>query len=143
MTVPELHRRITADLLPLSLPFEEVQIVRPATGESAGSPARDFLDLAAAEIDGDDVFVQRRGHWFRVAAPEPAQALCDIMFQLQDDVMDELGRPWPEVTDDDGAHLAVLTPSLGEGGFAEWSDGKGTRCPIGELSSTFGPRVRW
>ena len=71
------------------------------------------------------------------------QTLCLAMDQIQDDVMDELGRPWPELVDDHDTFVSVLVPGLLAEGGAVWSDGRGHQCAIGELRSSFGDRVRW
>jgi hypothetical protein len=59
---------------------------------------------------------------------------------VQDDMMDELGCPWPELAlPNEGS--TVLQPATAGSGTAEWQ-GRGARCAIGTLQDTFGHLLR-
>ena len=70
------------------------------------------------------------------AADDPAGLAAAVASTLQDYVIDELGRPWPEVEID--GRPAVLEPRVGTDGAAEWGRGEVGYCPVGGL----GPRLR-
>ena len=54
---------------------------------------------------------------------------------MQDDAMDHLNRPWPELV----SPAVVLQPRIDERGEAVWaSDDGSVQCPVGQLQSTFG-----
>lgn len=60
--------------------------------------------------DTDDLFAQADGHWMRVSATAVQDAAAIILSQLQDDVIDSLGRGWPEITNADGTFAGVAVP---------------------------------
>jgi hypothetical protein len=61
----------------------------------------------------------------------PSAAAVEIASYLQDVVMDELNRPWPDTVGPDGRDT-VLEPRLGSAGTPEWA-GRGVVCRFGEL----------
>lgn len=67
-------------------------------------------------------------------ADAPAATAVEVASYLQDFVMDELNRPWPEIRTPDG-RTAVLEPRLGQAGRPEWA-GRGVVCEFGGLGST-------
>ncbi len=80
-------------------------------------------------------------HTFRLVLGDGgAQLAVAAAGVLQDDVMDELGAPWPEVAVPGGG-TAVLEPAVSASGVAEWR-GTAVRCPIGALQRTYGSRIR-
>lgn len=59
---------------------------------------------------------------------------CQLLAgQVQDDVIAESGRPWPEVRSPGGGYLGVLVPGL-VGGVAVWRLGDAAFCPVGLLN---------
>jgi hypothetical protein len=111
-----------------------------------GEPRLEFAGLAfrpIAEWSGDphdeDHLAVSGGHSFRVGRDEGVeQATVYVADRLQDDVVDQLWRPWPALLLPD-AREAVLDPCLSEDGIAVWTTGAGYRCPIGRLHATFAP----
>jgi hypothetical protein len=67
-------------------------------------------------------------------ADAPATVAVEAASYLQDFVMDQLNRPWPEIRAPDG-QSAVLEPRLGPEGAPEWA-GRGVVCAFGSLGST-------
>jgi hypothetical protein len=64
-------------------------------------------------------------------ADAPAAFAVEVASYLQDVVMDELNRPWPEVPARDG-RSTVLEPRLGPEGMPEWA-GRGVVREFGRL----------
>ena len=63
------------------------------------------------------------------------EAACTVvMDELQDGVMDRLGRPWPELVDADGGFVGVLEPRLVTG-IACWVLRGVPFCAVGQLSA--------
>jgi hypothetical protein len=85
----------------------------------------------------DEVLGVTDTHAFRLALGDGAADLAvRAASVLQDDVMDDLGAPWPEVRTS-GASPVVLEPVVGETGVGQWKGGSHT-CLIGELRQVFG-----
>ncbi|MFT4231767.1 MAG: hypothetical protein QM606_03195 [Leucobacter sp.] len=57
----------------------------------------------------------------------------EIMNEVQDWVTDEIGRGWPELLDETGQFLAILTPSIDSAFGAAWV-GAGVSIPVGSLT---------
>lgn len=80
-------------------------------GRSGAGSAPEARRLTHGDIgDTDDLFAQADGHWLRVPATAVQDAAAIILSQLQDDVIDSLGRGWPEITDADGTFAGVAVP---------------------------------
>lgn len=97
-----------------------------------------MTDAPQVELDvADGPVLVKVGRAFPVDLDDgPEAALVTIADKLQDDVMDELHRPWPQVGD---GELVVLEPVLDETGLAVWaSRDRRVRIPIGYLSSSLG-----
>lgn len=73
--------------------------------------------------------------WFPVDLEDGVEAACRlVMDQIQDGVIDRLGRPWPELLDVDGRFVGVL--DVGEAaGIACWSLRGVAFCAVGQLSA--------
>ena len=98
-----------------------------------------FRRFVAGEgpADASEILGVTDTHSFRAAVgDDPAALAVAVASVLQDDVMDELGAPWPEVPLAGGSETCVLEPELHED-LAVWRGG-GHRCPIGQLNRTFG-----
>ncbi len=80
---------------------------------------------------GDDVVCVCGGRSFLVHLHQGLEtAVAAVAGTLQDDVMDELNRPWPVAPGG-----AVLEPTVDSSGVAVWSSADGElRCPVGYLS---------
>jgi hypothetical protein len=88
----------------------------------------------------DEVLGVTDTHSFRLAVGDDAAELAvRAAAVLQDDVMDDLGAPWPEVGAS-GESSVVLEPVVGETGVGEWKGDRLT-CLIGELHQVFGPML--
>ena len=88
-----------------------------------------------------EVLGETDSHAFRLVVGDGAAALAVAAAGiLQDDVMDELGAPWPEVVAPGGG-TTVLEPAVSASGAAEWR-GTAVRCAIGALERTYGSVVR-
>jgi hypothetical protein len=57
--------------------------------------------------------------------------------QLQDNVIDQLARPWPELRDAAGRAVGVLEPRYGNG-LAQWALRGDALCAVGHLTSAVG-----
>jgi hypothetical protein len=88
-----------------------------------------------------EVLGETDSHTFRLVVGDGGAALAVAAAGvLQDDVMDELGAPWPEVALPGGG-TTVLEPAVSASGVAEWQ-GMAVRCPIGALQRTYGSARR-
>lgn len=58
----------------------------------------------------------------------------EILGEVQDWVIDEIGRPWPEARIADGTSSGVLQAAR-RGSALVWTDGSRWAIPVGELSS--------
>jgi hypothetical protein len=107
----------------------------PSTPEYQGFVAG---EPAAPQVE---VLGETAGHTFRLVVGDGGAGLAVAAAGiLQDDVMDELGAPWPEVAAPGGG-TTVLEPAVSASGVAEWR-GTAVRCPIGALQRTFGNAIR-
>ncbi len=64
-------------------------------------------------------------------AEDTSDLAVEIASRLQDLVMDETNKPWPEMVVD--GHSVVLEPGLGPDGQPRWEGNDGTYCAFGEL----------
>jgi hypothetical protein len=128
--------RVRADVGPVAgLPPATVVAVRldpswadPAAGETAAGETAE--DLVAT------VFAGR--HEFPLGLEDGVEYACwNLANQVQDDLVGELSRPWPELVDPSGATLGVLEPTL-VGGLAGWALRGRPFCAIGQLTATVG-----
>jgi hypothetical protein len=80
----------------------------------------------------DHLVATAGGHTFSIDLKHGVEdAASRIASGLQDDVMDDLGRPWPELIRPDGQPLGVLEP--GGDAIACWSLRATPFCAIGHL----------
>ncbi len=127
--VPPL-RDVLADFASAPGPAGEVTVHGPTTTA--------YRDFVAGEPDPEEaeVLVVTATHTFRAtvgADPADLAVLAvRVASALQDDVMDELGAPWPEVPRVDGPGTCVLEPAVGEDGRPVWRSG-GRSVPVGRL----------
>jgi hypothetical protein len=140
----EIQRRVDADFAEPSLGYPGLTFITYA--EWVADPAESVpgapLPVHPDEAWSPDDDSEERpvcvagGHSFPVSLHSgAAHALVAVASALQDDVMDHLNRPWPELVNP----AVVLQPHIDERGEAVWaSDDSSVRCPIGELQSTFG-----
>ena len=126
---------VLSDAAGLPGPPGSVRFFGPTTTEYrrfvAGEPPAEQVEVLG--ITGN--------HTFRlVVGATGADLSVDAASILQDDVMDALGRPWPEVAVPGGG-TTVLEPAVSPSGMAEWR-GTSLRCPIGALQQTYGRGIR-
>ena len=126
---------VLSDAAGLPGPPGSVRFFGPTTTEYrrfvAGEPPAEQVEVLG--ITGN--------HTFRLVVGETGADLSvDAASILQDDVMDALGRPWPEVAVPGGG-TTVLEPAVSASGVAEWR-GTSVRCPIGALLRTYGSGIR-
>ncbi|MGW7682905.1 hypothetical protein ACWGID_19360 [Kribbella sp. NPDC054772] len=83
---------------------------------------------------GDDVILVCGGHEFPVDVEDVEAACAFAADRLQDDAMDELNRPWPELIGPGGEYLGVLAVLTDPGpGVATWALRGQPFCAVGHL----------
>lgn len=95
-----------------------------------------FLDDPAwTGTPGHDAVLVAGGHEFPldVASGGVEQACGYAAYQLQDDAMDELNRPWPELVSSTGEPIGVLTAPAEVHGVAVWELSGEPFCAVGHL----------
>ena len=99
--------------------------------------------IAGEELPGEpEVLGVTDTHSFRLSVgPHPGDLAVRAASVVQDDAMDELGAPWPQIVPEYGGPTTVLEPVVAEDGSGWW-EGGGLTCPIGELRRRFGDRIR-
>jgi hypothetical protein len=121
--------RVRADVGPVAgLPPATVVAVRldPAWADPAAA-GEGAEDLVATVLAGR--------HEFPLGLEDGVEYACwNLANQVQDDVVGELGRPWPELVDPSGATLGVLEPTL-VGGLAGWALRGQAFCAVGQLTA--------
>jgi len=113
-----------------------------ATVRFHGPSTQEYRAFVAGEPAAPQVEVlgETDSHTFRLVVGDGGAALAVAAAGiLQDDVMDELGAPWPQVVAP-GDGTTVLQPAVSASGVGEWR-GAGVRCPIGMLQETYGSVV--
>lgn len=84
----------------------------------------------------DAVVIAIGGRCFVAGLTRGVEAACAYSADaLADDVMDLLGRPWPELRLRDGG--GVLRADVDSAGIACWFLGESAACPIGSLRELF------
>jgi len=84
----------------------------------------------------DDVIAVLFGgrHEFPAGLEEGAEYACHLVAdRMQDNVIDELGRPWPELHDPTGGFVGVLEPRY-ERALACWALRGQPLCAVGQLA---------
>ncbi len=119
----------------------DADFARPELGQRgiAFIGYREWMQELSGEpgADGDDDLVcVAGGRSFPVSLSRGVEhAIATVAAALQDEVMDHLHRPWPQV----GAARLVLEPRLDDAGLAVWSSADGAlRCPVGSLTAFLG-----
>jgi hypothetical protein len=108
----------------------------PAWSNDGGSPADDGTSRQAGPDDVIAVLLGGR-HEFPAGLEDGVEyASYLVADRLQDGVIDDLGRPWPELRDAEGRSLGVLEPRY-EQGLAHWALRGEPLCAVGQL----GPAV--
>lgn len=122
---------VLQDFVPLGGPTSTLRFYGPATTQY-----QSFVNGEPPPAE-EEVLGVTDTHSFRLRVGNDAAELAvRAASVLQDDVMDDLGAPWPELAGAGGSPV-VLEPAVGETGTAEWSRGRFT-CRIGELHRVFG-----
>lgn len=112
--------RLAADFEGTGLPKIEFRADPAWTGEPTESPA--------------DVIVVCGGHEFPAGLEGGVEQVCwNATWQLSDDVMGELNRPWPELTDAGGAFVGVLDVPAEPPDVAVWMLKGRAFCAVGQL----------
>ncbi|MEU4294726.1 hypothetical protein AB0E63_41440 [Kribbella sp. NPDC026596] len=92
------------------------------------------VDPAWTGTPGDDLILVAGGHEFPLDVGGGAEQACALAaFQLQDDAMAELNRPWPELVNSTGESLGVLTAPAEVHGVAVWELSGQSFCAVGHL----------
>jgi hypothetical protein len=101
--------------------------------------AAEAMSVAAgSDPQPDDVIVVCGGHEFTLGLESGVEIACaDAADALQDDVIDLLGRPWPELCTADGTYVGVLSPTS-TGGIAIWRLTNEPFCAVGQLHDAVG-----
>jgi hypothetical protein len=118
--------RVRADVGPdARLPSPAVAVRMDPSWADPAATGAGAEDLIASVFDGR--------HEFPLGLEDGVEYACwNLADQVQDDVVGELGRPWPELVDRDGASLGVLEPAL-VGGLAGWALRGRAFCAVGQL----------
>lgn len=125
---------------------------RDFAGTAAADPAMRLIDFDPAHLDLVADLLPDPASWVDPAypnahrlfllalggirsfddVPDSTGALAvEMASMLQDWVIDDLYRPWPEVTV--GGRYAVLEPRVGADGAAEWAEHCQSFCLVGSL----------
>lgn len=122
-----IRRRVVTDVATSALEWD---------GELLAFRMEDEEVLATA-FDGE--------HDFPIELHIGVEGSCALTIdQVQDGVMDRIGRPWPELLDPDGAFVGVLDVGT-PGGIACWVLRGVPYCAVGQLAgavSAAGHRLR-
>ncbi|MDN4612868.1 hypothetical protein P5G50_00270 [Leifsonia sp. F6_8S_P_1B] len=105
-------------------------------GRSSAGTSPDAYRVIEGDIGPtDDLFAQVDGHWMRIAADTVPDAASMVLAQLQDDIIDALGRGWPEIVDANNRFEGVAV-ARGEsaGEPAGWYVNTRRLCAIGRLA---------
>ena len=133
--------RIERDLHRLSIEVPSLTILHRMTSHEVGASLPALGDSALEEPQANEFLVQFGTHWFRhFSEGTEASLAAGVLSVIQDDVIGELGRPWPELTIDN-RFPGVLEPS--PSGVGVWASRRGYSCPIGALDATFGRFIAW
>lgn len=127
--VTVLLSRLATDLSPTGL-VPQIGVVDLSTGEwIAGTPSE------LTEGFGDSGFVLTLPGSQKMLPGDHGDALDmrEIVDGVSEWAMDELGRGWPELLDDEGVFVALLQPAW-ENDQLVWKGG-GTSVAVGELST--------
>jgi hypothetical protein len=140
----EIRRRVDADFAESSPGYSGLTFITYAAWVSASpqdvlagaSPVHPDEAPPVDDDSDDDPVCVAGGHSFPVSLRSGVEeAAVAVASALQDDAMDHLNRPWPELV----SPAVVLQPRLDERGEAIWaSDDGSVRCPVGQLRSAFG-----
>jgi hypothetical protein len=102
--------------------------VDPSWGQE-GTTTRD----GSSDVDPKHVIVVCGGHEFPLGLESGIEVACaDATNALQDDVMDLIGRPWPELLDADSNYVDVASPASA-GQVAYWQVKGEPFCAVGQL----------
>jgi hypothetical protein len=126
-----IRDRLEADFAGTDLPTIEFRIDPTWSDPSA--------IRSSPEPRPEDVIVVCGGHEFPLRLDSGVEWACsEAAFQLQDDVMGEHNRPWPDLYDSE-RYVGVLVPSAdAPGGIAQWRLDDETFCAIGHLHQASG-----
>ena len=125
----EIEERIRSDF-ELVLPELDLRFTTYAAWV-AGDPMSSSLPPGSTE---DDIVCVTPRSSFPIQIVDGVETGCQrVAYELQDQVMDDLGHPWPafEVQ----GSLLVPVPDLDPWGTACWQVGDHFRCPVGYLRS--------
>jgi hypothetical protein len=100
----------------------------------------DFQGMGLAQVEfrvepSGDVTCVCGGHEFLLPFDDAESACAYAAYMLQDDVIDRLGRPWPELLDPGGKFIGVLVApaDAGGSGIAHWALRNDPFCAVGHL----------
>ena len=131
-------------------------LVETWTEERIASATQFVAERISADFAETDLTIEFRidPHWSDVdvtSGPESVVAVCGghefplqlqggtehacwyAAYQMQDDVMGEHGRPWPELVDPSGSYVGVLSPSSEPPQIATWELAGRPFCAVGHL----------
>lgn len=122
--------RVRADIGPRSGPGSVVAVRLDPSWAGPAASGDGPEDLIASVFDGR--------HEFPLGLEDGVEYACwNLANQVQDDVVGELGRPWPELVDPSGTSIGVLEPALADG-LAGWSLRGRAFCAVGQLTAAVG-----
>jgi hypothetical protein len=128
---------ILQDFSSTAVAAADVRLINLA--ELTGGGTVDFPDAASwvdpADPDSPGLLLVVGSNATSIAGPKEVSAeaaAVEIASYLQDIVMDDLNRPWPQVQL--RGSMIVLEPRLDDSGVPVWA-GRGVMCAFGELHS--------
>lgn len=133
--------RIERDLRLLTIKVPPLTILHRMTSAEVGASLPALAGSALDPPEANEFLVQFGTHWFRyLSEGTEASLAAGVLSQIQDDIIDELGRPWPELTIEN-RYAGILEPS--PSGVGIWTAATGYSCPIGALGAAFGHAISW
>lgn len=140
----EVTRRLRHDLAEAGLPDQGIRFFDdwsdvPDFSETAEGLGSRYSGASEHTAPTGPVCV-RGGHAFVVPVNEGLEsAVAYVADVLASDVMDELGRPWPQALAASSGRPVVLEPGLADGSAVWRSETGEVRVRVGELSDLWEP----
>lgn len=133
--------RIERDLRLLTIEVPPLTILHRMTSAEVGASLPALAGSALEPPKANEFLVQFGMHWFRhLSEGTEASLAAGVLSRIQDDVIHELGRPWPELTIEN-RYAGILEPL--PSGVGIWTAATGYSCPIGALGAAFGHAISW
>jgi hypothetical protein len=123
--------RINADTAILGSRQPALALFDGRSGARSDNASTSIEDLADGDLES--VFAVNGTHWFRITATSEAELACSLASSVQVDVMDEIGRGWPELSTT--TSTVLLSPLVTSEGQCAWAESNGEHFALGSLSS--------